>query len=204
MSTWQELKTERNRQSVARLAEGVPADFSADRIAARARPSVQSPTPRLARIPIGAHIRCAHRLARALAAKSGAPDNWTWRLADKRKRGLPATFRTPPAPYRETKYARRPLASAVSRFFVFGWHVDTGGGGPNRNATWHCACVITWQFWNAPSGEAPLRRLQARRCVEGGTGNPPRSTIACDFWCGASIAIRMAGAARPLGFRTCR
>jgi hypothetical protein len=27
------------------------------------------------------------------------------------------------------------------------------------------ACVIAWQFWNAPSGEAPLlRRLQARRC----------------------------------------
>jgi hypothetical protein len=27
------------------------------------------------------------------------------------------------------------------------------------------ACMIAWQFWNAPSGEAPLlRRLQARRC----------------------------------------
>jgi hypothetical protein len=26
------------------------------------------------------------------------------------------------------------------------------------------ACVIAWQFWNAPCGEAPLlRRLQARR-----------------------------------------
>jgi 5-methylcytosine-specific restriction endonuclease McrA len=30
--------------------------------------------------------------------------------------------------------------------------------------------VIAWQFWNAPSGEAPLlRRLQARRCGQTGT-----------------------------------
>jgi hypothetical protein len=29
--------------------------------------------------------------------------------------------------------------------------------------------VIAWQFWNAPSGEAPLlRRLQARRCGQTG------------------------------------
>ena len=29
--------------------------------------------------------------------------------------------------------------------------------------------MIAWQFWNAPSGEAPLlRRLQARRCAQGG------------------------------------
>jgi len=50
-----------------------------------------------------------------------------------------------------------------------GWHVDLWGAGANRNAIWHCACVIAWQFWNAPSSEARLlRRLQARRC--GGTG----------------------------------
>jgi hypothetical protein len=53
--------------------------------------------------------------------------------------------------------------------FRFGWHVDLWGGGPNKHATWHCACVIAWQFWNAPSGEAPLlRRLQARRCAQDG------------------------------------
>ena len=29
--------------------------------------------------------------------------------------------------------------------------------------------MIAWQFWNAPSGEAPLlRRLQARRCAQSG------------------------------------
>jgi hypothetical protein len=39
----------------------------------------------------------------------------------------------------------------------------------NKNATWHCACVIAWQFWNAPSGEISLlRRLQARRCGQTG------------------------------------
>jgi hypothetical protein len=37
--------------------------------------------------------------------------------------------------------------------------------------------VIAWQFWNAPSGEAPLlRRLQARRC--GQTGGRPEKVIA--------------------------
>ena len=31
------------------------------------------------------------------------------------------------------------------------------------------ACVIAWQFWNAPSGEAALlRRLQSRRCGQTG------------------------------------
>lgn len=37
------------------------------------------------------------------------------------------------------------------------------------NANWHCACVIAWQFWNAPSDYARLlRRLQARRCGQSG------------------------------------
>jgi hypothetical protein len=36
--------------------------------------------------------------------------------------------------------------------------------GANNNANWHSACVIAWQFWNAPSNQAHLlRRLQARR-----------------------------------------
>jgi hypothetical protein len=30
-------------------------------------------------------------------------------------------------------------------------------------ANWHCACVIAWQFWNAPSDYAQLlRRLQGQ------------------------------------------
>jgi hypothetical protein len=48
--------------------------------------------------------------------------------------------------------------------YRFGWHVDLWDAGPNKNATWHCACVVAWQFWTAPSGYARLlRRLQARR-----------------------------------------
>jgi hypothetical protein len=53
--------------------------------------------------------------------------------------------------------------------YRFGWHVDLWSVGINRNANWHCACVIAWEFWNAPSGEAALlRRLQARRCGQTG------------------------------------
>ena len=53
--------------------------------------------------------------------------------------------------------------------YRFGWHVDLWDTGVNKNAVWHCACVIAWQFWNAPSGQARiLRRLQARRCSETG------------------------------------
>src|SRR5258707_8205706 len=109
MSTWQELKAERNRQSVARLTKALPQIFP-PLVLRRAlgRPFVP-PTPRLAIDSYWrAHPLRADRLARALAAKSGAPETWTWRLADKRKRGLPATFPTPPAPYRETEYAAGP------------------------------------------------------------------------------------------------
>jgi hypothetical protein len=62
--------------------------------------------------------------------------------------------------------------------YRFGWHVDLWNAGANKNANWHCACVIAcviaWEFWNAPSGEGPLlrrlqaRRLQARRCGQTG------------------------------------
>jgi hypothetical protein len=38
--------------------------------------------------------------------------------------------------------------------YRFGWHLDLWNAGANKNAKWHCACVIAWQFWNAPSGEA--------------------------------------------------
>jgi hypothetical protein len=51
--------------------------------------------------------------------------------------------------------------------YRFGWHVDLWNTGANKNAIWHSGCVIAWQFWNAPSGEAGhLRRLQGRRCGE--------------------------------------
>jgi hypothetical protein len=172
MSEWQELKAERNRQSVARLTRALPRIFPSVVLSRALGRSFVPPTPRLAIDSYWrAHPLRADRLARALAGKSGPPDTWTWRLGGNRKSGLPATFRIPPAPYREAKYARGPGSCCVCGQAVFrlGWHVDLWGSGPNKNATWHCACVIAWQFWNAPSGEAPLlRHLQARRCAEGG------------------------------------
>src|ERR1700719_5303221 len=106
MSTWQDLKTERNRQSVARLTKALPQIFPPlVWRRALARPFVP-PTPRLAIDSYWrAHPLRAERLARALAAKSGAPDGWTWRLAGGRQSGLPGTLRAPPAPHRGGEYA---------------------------------------------------------------------------------------------------
>ena len=187
--------------------QSIAADFSAARVAARARPPV-----RAADAAAGDRFLLARASAarRSPGAGAGGQErrarDWTWRLADKRKSGLPATFRTPPAPYREAKYARGPGFCCVcgQPVFRFGWHVDLWGGGPNKNATWHCACVIAWQFWNAPSGEAPLlRRLQARRCAQSGgrlmedrRDRPPGAVVP-----GVERASRyaVAGAARFLG-----
>jgi hypothetical protein len=113
----------------------------------------------------------ADRLARALAARTGAPLGWRWRIGQNRKTGLPATFRTPPAPYRERAYSLGPGFCCVCGQAVYrlGWHNDLWGTGPNKNAVWHCACVVAWDFWNAPNSEAAvLRRLQGRRCGQSG------------------------------------
>jgi hypothetical protein len=119
MSTWQTETAERNRKSFARLSRSLPAAFP-PAVLARAldRPFIP-PTPRLAIESYWrAHPLRAHRLARALAAKTGAPVGWTWRISQSRKTGLPATFRIPPAPYREraTAWVQAFAASAVSRF----------------------------------------------------------------------------------------
>jgi len=172
MSKWQEQQAERNRRSAARLAKALPSVFPAAVLTrALIRPFIP-PTPRLA---IDSYWRehpiRADRLARALAARSGAPRGWVWRLDANDKDGLPITFRTPPAPYRQRAYAQGPGFCCVcgQAVYRFGWHVDLWEGGPNKNANWHCACVIAWQFWNAPSGETRLlRRLQARRCGQTG------------------------------------
>src|SRR6266568_5257178 len=169
MSNWQTEKAERNKRSLGRLSRSLPAIFP-QAVLARAveRPFIP-PTPRLAIDSYWrAHPIRADRLARALAARSGAPTGWIWQLG---RSGLPTTFRTPPAPYRERAYARGAGSCCVcgQPVYRFGWHADLWGAGANKNATWHCACVIAWQFWNAPSGEAPLlRRLQSRRCGQTG------------------------------------
>src|SRR5262249_49659117 len=96
---------------------------------------------------------------------------WNWRLGSNRKNGLPITFRTPPAPYREHAYTRGPGFCCVYEqpVYRFGWLVDLWNAGATNYATWDCACVIAWEFCIAPMSQARLRRrLQARRCGKTG------------------------------------
>ena len=115
-----------------------------------------------------AHPIRADRLARALAARSGAPKGWTWQIGAK---GVPASFRDPPAPYREPKFSIGPGSCCVcgQPVYRFGWHTDLWDAGPNRKAAWHTACVAAWRLWNAPSDyDQMLRKLQVRRCAQTG------------------------------------
>src|SRR5215467_9270235 len=153
MSNWQTEKAERNKRSLARLSKSLPEIFPPAVLSrALSRPFVP-PTPRLAIDSYWrAHPLRADRVARALATLSAAPTGWAWRLGDSRNDGLPTTFRTPPMPYRERAYAKGPGFCRVCRQPVYrlGWHADLWNAGPNKNATWHCACVVAWQFWTAP------------------------------------------------------
>jgi hypothetical protein len=172
MSKWQDQKAEINRRALIRLRRALPGIFPSGVLArALTRPFIP-PTPRLAIDSYWrAHPLRADRLARALAARTGQPDGWTWQL-DKTQAGMPATFRVPPAPYREKKFARGPGFCSVcgQPVYQFGWHTDLWRTGSNKRASWHGACVTAWQFWNAPSEQAPLlRKLQARRCGQTGS-----------------------------------
>ena len=169
MSEWRD---ERNRRALARLEKALPDIFPPPVLArALARPFIP-PTPRLAIDGYWrAHPLRADRLARALADKSGTPKGWTWRLTKHRNDRLPATFRVPPAPFRERAFAPGPGACCIcgQSVYRFGWHVDLWDAGPNRKAGWHAACVIAWQLWTAPSDFVQvLKRVQARRCTESG------------------------------------
>jgi hypothetical protein len=176
---WRE---ERNRSSLARLMKALPAVFPAPVLGhALSRPFVP-PVPRLA---VDAYWRAhplrAERLSRALAARSGAPDGWSWRLGSDRQSGLSASFRVPPTPYREQEFKLGPGHCCVcgQKVHRFGWHVDVWRHGPNRNAEWHACCVVAWRLWNAPSDQVRiLKRLQRQRCAQ--TGKRLRRTAEVD------------------------
>ncbi len=164
-SAW---RAERNRRARARLLSRLPQAFPVMVLAhALARPFVP-PTPRRAIESYWRHhpVR-ADRLARALAAGSGAPDGWVWRIGN--GGGRPASFRTPPAPFRERAFAKGPGQCCICGQPVFrlGWHRDLWGEGcPNRNAAWHGCCVAAWNLWTAPSDHLRhLKTLQNRRCA---------------------------------------
>jgi hypothetical protein len=167
-----EWRAERNVRSRARLDKSLPTVFPAPVLVhALARPLIP-PTPRLAIDSYWrAHPLRADRLARALAARSTAPEGWTWRLAAHAKDELPASFRTPPAPFREAAFSRGPGFCCVcgQPVYRFGWHVDLWDRGPNANARWHTACVTAWQFWTATRDQARLlKRAQRHRCTQSG------------------------------------
>jgi hypothetical protein len=172
MSNWQTERAERNKRSLVRLSRCLPPVFPPAVLARALGRPFTPPTPRLAIESYWrAHPIRADRLARALAARTGPPLGWTWRISDKRNSGLPSTFRTPPAPYRERAYSLGPGFCCVCGQPVYrlGWHIDLWDAGPNNKSVWHCACVVAWQFWNAPNSEAALlRRLQKRRCGQTG------------------------------------
>jgi hypothetical protein len=167
-----ETRALQNRRALARLQKALPADFPAPALVHALARRWTPPMPRLAIDSYWrAHPLRADRLARALAARSGAPKGWTWRIKSGIDSDLPASFRAPPAPYREKAFGRGPGFCCVCGQPVYrlGWHEDLWDRGPNKNAVWHTACVTAWRLWNAPSDYAKLlRRLQGRRCATSG------------------------------------
>jgi hypothetical protein len=166
------FRAERNERALARLKRSLPEIFPGSVLVhALAKPFIP-PTPRRAIESYWrAHPLRADYLARTLAARSGAPKNWSWRLGDKTT-GHAATFRAPPAPYREKAFARGPGHCCVcgQAVFRFGWHVDLWGDGHvNKRAAWHACCVAAWKLWTAPSEyDRQLRKRQKRRCGASG------------------------------------
>src|SRR3712207_1546992 len=100
MSAWRDAK---NEAALRRLRRALPEIFPAPVLRHALARSFIPPMPRLAIDSYWrAHPVRADRLARALARQSGAPAGWTWMIG---MEGT-STFRTPPAPYRQQRFAR--------------------------------------------------------------------------------------------------
>jgi hypothetical protein len=170
MSTWRD---EKNQKARARLEKRLSALFPPCVLAHALRQPLTPPTQRRAVESYWRHRPLlADRLARALAARSGEPAGWQWRLGSAKETGLPLTFRMPPAPYREAAFGRGPGHCCVcgQPIYRLGWHRDLWDDGkPNRNATWHSACVVAWQLWTAPPDHLRILKLrQGRKCATTG------------------------------------
>jgi hypothetical protein len=153
----------RNARAEARLQKALPDIFPKPALVHAYKRALLPPTPRLAIDSYWrAHPLRADKLSRALAARSGAPAEWSWNLNDD------ADFRAPPAPYREKKFAlgRGFCCVCGQPAYRFGWHVDLWQDDkPNRNASWHACCVVAWKLWTAPREHLrALRKMQGRKC----------------------------------------
>lgn len=168
MSEWRDR---RNERALARLRAALPERFpEVVWRHALARPLVPVTLTKAVESYWRAHPLRADRLSRALAAKAGAPNGWRWRIGGDAS-GAQASFRLPPAPYREREFHRGPGSCCVCSepVYRFGWHRDLWGAGPNQRAQWHLGCVQAWKFWNAPSDQMRLlKRAQSHRCRETG------------------------------------
>jgi hypothetical protein len=170
MSGWRD---ERNLKSRARLEKRLSAHFPPCVLSHALRQPLTPPTQRRAMESYWRHRPLlADRLARALAAKSGQPAGWQWQLGTGKEEVLPMSFRTPPSPYREVAFSRGPGHCCVCGQPVYrlGWHCDLWDDGkPNKNATWHAACVVAWQLWTAPTDHLRMLKLrQNRKCTTTG------------------------------------
>ena len=170
MSRWQAVKAERNRQSLDRLNRALPGIFPSAVLGwAIGRPFVP-PTPRLA---IDSYWRAqpirADRRTRRLAARSGPPTGWTWQIDKKGKDGLPTTYRTPPAPYREDAYAQGSGFCCIcgQPVYRFGWHVDLWDSGSNMNAngTGQTPWPNLLSYWGPPNFQVINSDVHAAKCA---------------------------------------
>jgi hypothetical protein len=167
VSYWRD---ERNTLALARLKRALPPIFPQLVLRHALSQRFLSPTPRLA---IESYWRArpirADLLSRSLAARTGSPDGWSWRIGPDCESRASTSFRVPPAPFREKRFARKSGFCCVCGQPVFrlGWHRDLWADGlPNPRARWHSACVIAWKLWTGPNDFVQqLKVAQGRRCA---------------------------------------
>jgi hypothetical protein len=105
VSTW---LAQRNEKARARLMRNLPEVFpGAVLVHALSRPFLPATPRRTVDSYWRYHPIRADKLARALAALSGAPEGWVWRVGIQ-KSGSLVSFRVPPTPFRELAYSKGP------------------------------------------------------------------------------------------------
>jgi hypothetical protein len=162
-----------NEEALSALVAACPEPFP-DAVFAHAAAAKRVPaTPsRAMALYWGDHPLLADGIARRLAAASGAPPGWTWRLDPSRAGFLPHTARVPPTPYREPEHLPEAGRCQICGGLVYrlGWHEDPWGDGRlSPRGRWHGACVAAWGLWNAPASHLmALKRAQGHRCAVSG------------------------------------